>query len=92
MATDWTTEATDAVERVVATVRDKTVVPAKSISRVVVYGLLAALVVFPAVIMLLIGLFRGLVLIYQGEVWAAWLTLGGICVIAGAFCWVKRTA
>jgi hypothetical protein len=92
MATDWTTEATDAVERVVATVRDKTVVPAKSISRVVVYGLLAVLVVIPAVIMVIIGLFRGLVLIYQGEVWAAWLTLGGICVIAGAFCWVKRTA
>jgi hypothetical protein len=90
--TDWTTDATDAVERVVATVRDKTVVPAKSISRVIIYGLLAGLVVVPAVILLIIGAFRGLVLLYQGEVWAAWLTLGGICVIAGAFCWNRRTA
>ena len=29
---------------------------------------------------------------FQREVWAALLTLGGICVIAGAFCWIKRTA
>ena len=88
--TDWTTEATDAVERVVSRrCATQTVVPAKSISRVVVYGMLAALVVLPAVILLVIGLFRGLVLLYQGKRWAAWLTLGGICVIAGAFGWSR---
>jgi hypothetical protein len=89
---DWTTEATDAIERAVTTVRDKTVEPAQAISKVVVFGLLAALIAVPALLILAIGAFRGLVLIYQGEVWAAWLTLGGICVIAGAFCWSKRTA
>lgn len=90
--TDWTTDATDAIERAVATVRDKTVRPARTITRGIVFGLLATLFVLPALVMLAIGGFRGLVLIYQGEVWAAWLTLGGICVLAGGFCWSKRTA
>jgi hypothetical protein len=89
---DWTTEATDAIERGVVLVRDKAVEPVISASKAIVYGLLAALVALPAIFMLFIGAFRGLVLIYQGEVWAAWLTLGGICVIAGAVCWSKRTA
>ena len=89
---DWTTDATDAIERAVATVRDRTVVPAKTISRGVVFGLLAALLVIPALMFAVIGAFRGLVEIYQGEVWAAWLTLGAISVVAGMFCWAKRTA
>ncbi len=87
---DWTTDATDLIERSVAVVRDRTVEPAQAATRVIVYGLLAALVAIPAVILLLIGAFRALVLIEQGYVWAAWLTMGGIFVIAGAFCWTKR--
>ena len=41
--------------------------------------------------LMLTGLFRILVLCFQGEVWAAWLTLGGIFIWAGAFCWKQRT-
>jgi ABC-type Fe3+-hydroxamate transport system substrate-binding protein len=89
---DWTTEATDAIERAVVTVRDRTVTPAKAVTRVVVYSLLAALFAVPALVMLAVGFFRGLVEVYQGEVWAAWLTLGAISVLAGMFCWAKRTA
>jgi hypothetical protein len=88
--TDWTTEATDLIERTVGTVRDKTVEPARTATRVVVYGLLAALIAIPALILLAIGAFRGLVLLEQGYTWAAWVTLGGIFVLAGAFCWTKR--
>ena len=87
---DWTTEATDVIERTVATVRDRTVEPAEAISRVVVYGLLAALVAVPALVLLTIGAFRGLVLLEQGYTWAAWCTLAGIFLIAGGFCWSKR--
>jgi hypothetical protein len=88
--TDWTSEATDLIDRTVGMVRDRTVEPARTATRVVVYGLLAALIAIPAVILLAIGAFRGLVLLEQGYVWAAWVTLGGIFVIAGAFCWTKR--
>jgi hypothetical protein len=87
---DWTTEATDVIERTVAMVRDRTVEPAEAISRGVVYGLLAVLVALPALVLLTIGAFRGLVLLEQGYVWAAWCTLGGIFLIAGGFCWSKR--
>ena len=87
---DWTTEATDLVERTVAMVRDRTVEPARTVTRIVVYGLLAALVALPALVLLTIGAFRGLVLAEQGYTWAAWVTLGGIFVLGGAFCWTKR--
>jgi hypothetical protein len=87
---DWTTEATDVIERTVAMVRDRTVEPAQAITRVVVYGLLAALIALPAVVLLTIGAFRGLVLLEQGYTWTAWVTLGGIFVIAGWFSWTKR--
>ena len=89
---DWTADAADAIERAVTTVRDRTVTPARGLTRAVVFGLLAALFVLPALVLLAIGAFRGLVLAYQGEVWAVWLTLGGICLLAGMFCWTKRTA
>jgi hypothetical protein len=89
---DWTTEATDVIERTVALVRDKTVEPARAITKAAVYGLLAALIAVPALILLTIGAFRGLVLIEQGYTWAAWVTLGGIFVLAGAFCWTKRNS
>jgi hypothetical protein len=89
---DWTTDAADAIERAVSLVRDRTVEPAQNATRVVVYGLLAALIGIPAAILLLAALFRVLVIAYQGEVWAAWLTLGGIFVAVGGFFWAKRTA
>ena len=41
-------------------------------------------------VLLTLGAFRALVLIEQGYTWAAWVTLGGIFVIAGAFLWTKR--
>ena len=87
---DWTTDAADAIERTVGMLRDRTVEPAQAMTKVVIYGLLGALVLIPALVLVAIGAFRGLVLIYQGYVWAAWLTLGGIFVIAGWFCWLKR--
>ncbi|MFM7224687.1 MAG: hypothetical protein ACKOBG_08935 [Actinomycetota bacterium] len=87
---DWTTEAADVIERTIALVRDRTVEPARKATLAVVYGTLAALIAIPALVLLAVGLFRVLVLCFQGEVWAAWLTLGGIFIAAGAFCWSKR--
>jgi hypothetical protein len=88
--TDWTTDAADAIERTVGLVRDRTIVPAQTATRIVVFGLLATLVALPAAVLATIGAFRGLVLIYQGYVWAAWLTMGGIFLLAGGFMWTKR--
>jgi len=87
---DWTTEATYLIERTVAGVREKTVEPVQWITRGVVFGLLAALVAIPAMMIAAIGFFRGLVLVEQGYVWAAWFTLAGITFVAGLFLWSKR--
>jgi hypothetical protein len=87
---DWTTDAADAIDRSIALVRERTVEPAQAITRVVVYGLLASIIVGPALVLTAIGAFRGLVLAEQGYVWAAWCTLGGIFVLLGAVCWSKR--
>ena len=47
---DWTTDAVDTLENVVATVRDKTVVPAQKATKAVVFGLLVAFFVLTAVL------------------------------------------
>ena len=86
---DWTTDAVDTLDQVVGTVRDKAVVPAQRASRTVVYGLLVAFFVKIALIMLGIALFRVLVVLVS-DVWLAYLILGGIFVIAGAFVWTLR--
>jgi uncharacterized protein YacL len=87
---DWTTDAVDALDKAVGLVRDKTVIPAQKASRAVVFGLVVAFFVLVAVFMLAIALFRVLVVIV-GDVWLAYLILGGIFVVAGAFCWSLRT-
>jgi uncharacterized membrane protein YqjE len=88
---DWTTDAVDTLENVIATVRDKTVLPAQKATKAVVFGLLVAFFVGTAFVMLGIALFRVLVVL-TGEVWASYLILGGIFVLAGAFCWTLRTS
>src|SRR3954453_23709180 len=88
---DWTTEAADKIVSTIGLVRDRTVEPVQKATHVVVFALVAALIVIPALILASVGAFRALVILYQGEVWAAWLTLGGIFVLAGGFCWTKRT-
>jgi hypothetical protein len=87
---DWTSDAADAIDRSIALVRERTVEPAQAITRVVVYGLLAGVILGPALVLSAIGAFRGLVLLEQGYVWAAWCTMGGIFLLVGAFLWSKR--
>ncbi len=87
---DWTTETADTIERVVTTVRDRAVLPVQSAARAVVYGLLAAFFVMTALLLLAIMVFR--LLSIALPVWAAWLIVGGISVVAGAFCWSRRSA
>jgi hypothetical protein len=89
MTGDWPAQAADTIERVVGTVRDKTVVPAQRATRAVVYGLLAAFFLLTAIALLVIGAFRGLVIL-TGEVWGAYLICGGILVLGGAFLWSRR--
>ena len=90
MSDDWTTDAVDNIERVVATVRDRTVVPAQNVTRAIVFGLLTAFFVFTALMIVCIGLFRLVDVYVPSGVWATYLIFGGVFVVAGTFCWAQR--
>ena len=87
---DWTTDAANAIDNAVGIVRERTVEPVQTVARAVIYGLLAALILIPAVTLLTIGVFRLLTIAVFDNVWAAWAGLGGIFLIIGWFCWIKR--
>jgi len=86
---DWPGQAADALEHAVSLVRDKTVVPARTATKVIVYGLLSSFFGLMAAVLLVIGAFRALVVL-TGEVWLAYVICGGILVLAGVFCWTRR--
>jgi hypothetical protein len=88
---DWASQATDTIEQVVGLVRDRTVVPAKAASRAIVFGILTAFFLSVALVLVVIAFFRG-VFIITGRVWGAYFIVGGILILAGAFCWVMRTS
>jgi hypothetical protein len=89
---DLTTEAVDAIEKVVGAVRERTVVPANRATRWVVYGFLASFCVVTALVLLVFATFRAAdVYLAKERVWAVWTVLGGIFVLAGSFFWLKRS-
>jgi predicted tellurium resistance membrane protein TerC len=87
---DWTTDAANAIDNAVGLVRERTVEPVQAAVRALTYGLLAALVLTPALVMVTIAVFRLLNVAAQGHVWVAWMGLGGIFTGAGWFCWTRR--
>jgi len=88
---DWTTDAADAIDNAVGFVRERTVEPVHAVARVVIFGLLAVLVLVPAITMLTIAIFRIITIAAQGHVWISWSVLGGIFLVVGWFCWIRRS-
>jgi hypothetical protein len=88
---EWPTQATETIEQVVGVVRERGVEPVQRATKTIVVGIVAVAAVLTAFFLVSVALFRGLVELYQGEVWAAWLTMGGIFAIAGAVLWSQRT-
>ena len=86
---EWTTQAADTIEKTVVAIRDRTVEPATRGANYVIYGVFAVCCVLTAVLLFTIVLFR--VLTYAMPVWAAWMLLGGIFVLAGLFAWTRRS-
>lgn len=84
----WTSQAADAIEKTVSTVRDRTVEPANKAAKALVYGVFAVCCVITALLLLTIVTFRALN--YAIPVWASWMVLGGIFIIVGLFLWSRR--
>ncbi len=87
--TDWTDQVADLVVDYVDRVRDRTTGPILKTSRVVVYGLVAAVIAIPLIAMGIILIGR-LLELFPGEIWIPYTVLGAILVLAGLFLWGKR--
>jgi hypothetical protein len=97
---DWTDQAAEAVETVVLTVKEKTTVPATTIARAVVYGLVIAALGIAVLILLAIAGVRFLTVYLpvgrvnggHHRVWVADLIVGLIFTLAGLLFWSRRAA
>jgi hypothetical protein len=95
---DWPSQAADSIERVVGSVRDKTTGPALTVARGVVYGLFAALVGTACLVLLIVAAVRLLnsylpdSVFGEEHMWASYLILGLVFVVAGGVLWVRRHA
>lgn len=88
---DWTVQAADTIESVVASVRAKSAAPLETVARAVVYGILLAVMGQVALVLLTIALVRALeVYLPVGDVWLPYLIVGGLLTIAGLLLWSKR--
>ncbi len=90
--TDWTTDLLDRLDHYIELVRSNTTDRVARIARVLVYGLIAAIVGSMAGVLALIALIRVLDVILPREVWLPYVVLGAIFLGAGMFLWAKRTA
>jgi hypothetical protein len=88
---EWAVGALDKLDGVIAKVRSATTERAVKIGRIVVYGLLAAIMGLTALVLGVIAAVRALDRLIPGPVWSAYLPLGAIFAVAGAFLWSKKT-
>jgi hypothetical protein len=93
---DWPAQAADSIERFVGTVRDKTTGPALTAARAVVYGMFAAIIGTAVLILAIVGAVR-LIDNYlpdawfgEDHMWATYLILGAVFLIAGIVLWMLR--
>ncbi len=87
---DWPAQAATSIEQLVTTVRDRTTVPALTAARAVVYALVGGPLIIAAFITLTIGLIRLVNNYLPGDVWAAYVLVGGIFLVVGLILWTKR--
>src|SRR5438552_19169042 len=84
---DWAVQTADTIERLVGTVRSNTSDRLVSIARLVVFGLLAAILGLTAFVLVIVALIRGATLLL-GSAWGAYLLIGGLFTLGGLFLWL----
>ncbi|MBV8234790.1 MAG: hypothetical protein JO075_03715 [Acidimicrobiia bacterium] len=84
---DWAVQTANTIERLVETVRSNTSDRLVSVARLVVFGLLAAILGLIAFVLFCIFLVRILDNYIPGGVWVVYLLLGGLFTLAGLLLW-----
>jgi hypothetical protein len=91
---DWPTQAADTIVRYVDRVKAGTTDRAMALAKGVVYGTFATILGIVLVIVLLIGLFRGVDrlrdLVVADSVWLTYVSLGTVFVVAGQLVFSRR--
>ncbi len=80
---DWVVALTDNIDRIIASVRDKTTRPAIIVLRALVLGTVIAFAAIAAIVLLAVGSVRLVNNVVPGPVWIAHLIVGSVFVIAG---------
>jgi hypothetical protein len=88
---DWAAQTADSIERIVGSVRSKTTDPVERVARILVYGLVAAIVGVAALVLVAVLVIRVLDILIPGEVWSAYVAAGGIFTVSGLLLWRKRS-
>ncbi len=87
---DWASETADKLEQLVDKVRSQTTDRLVSIARIVVFGLLAAIMGLMAAVLGLAATVHFLDEMIPQEVWLTYLIVGAIFTAAGLFVWSKK--
>ena len=95
---NWATETTDRVVRVVDTVRDQTTTKVIYAARGLVFGLIAVILGFFALVIMLVGMMRGLqallelTMSWDQAVYTSYFIVGGVLCLVGLVLFKKRNA
>lgn len=93
---DWAGRTVDFIDRLVGTVRRYTTQPLVTTARGIVFGLLASFGVVTGLVLLLVGMVRGLqaaldaVVDHDKSVWISYLVLSAIFLLVGTVLMRKR--
>ena len=90
--TDWTTDLLDRLDHYIDVVRSNTTDRLVKVARILVFGLITAILGTMAAVIALITLIRVLDIVLPREVWLPYMVLGAIFLAAGLFAWSKKTA
>jgi hypothetical protein len=83
---DWAVQTADTIERLIETVRSNTSDRLVSVTRLVVFGLLAAILGLVALVFL-VNLVVRFMVSYIGSAWGTYLLLGGLFTLVGLLLW-----
>lgn len=87
---DWAADLTDRLDDFVTKVRSQTTDRLLRVARIIVFGLVAAVLGTMALVLLIIAAVRAVNIIVPQEVWLAYLIVGGLFTGTGVLLWSKR--
>lgn len=92
----WASDVTDTIVSTIDKVRDRTTTPVVMIARGLVFGLLCTFLGLFILVVFLVGLTRGVIAIFEApldhdtSVWVSYYLIGGVLLLVGSICMIKR--